>query len=338
MGADGILRRHLGLAEDYVLPLALSHGIDFGCYKAVQDLYSLEPIYWAYNARSFDLARKVKPALLIPHPLLLELKGRDLPPGSGSLVVGPPPGPSNDRGLADTLERHRIADATILVKPFPGFDKSVAFWRSRGFSVVSLADEGPPSYDRVIDLFSRYDHFIGGTVSSALFMAAALGRRISLLPDYTYAGFESLGIHEIIDFGSRIAADNVRTLMSGDVASTTLMARNLLGAEIDDDPRRIKADLDEAIAGLRHPIYCALPYPQPVKAAATEIALRMNRPGLVSQTIPQIIRGRLKREVLIHTLNEVTMFTDGPNSTNLQVSRAPYIPGVTEPGFAVDLY
>lgn len=338
LAADDVLRRYLGVGADYPIPLTISHGVDFGFSTVGYDVFAVEPIYWATNPRSYELAARVKPAIKIPHPFLLASLDRDLPAGEGTLVVGPPPGPVNDAKLADLLTGYDPATTTILVKPHPNFDKSAAFWAERGYRTVCVADEGPPTYDRMVSLFSRYAEFVGCTVSSAIFFGAALGKRVTLMRGFRYAAYESTQVHSVMDYRSKEAGAAVKALVAGSVEESTQIARQLLGSGFVRDPDAIRAEIDQAVRDLKWPLHSRTRHPPPIRRLLQNLALKMNRPSLLNRSYSEIVMARFNRDVLIVDLDEVSLWLDGANEGNLGFSKTRYVPGVREPGAAIDQY
>lgn len=338
LGADAALRRHLGVPDDYLIPLTVPHGVDFGFSKVGYDVYSVEPIYWATNPHSYDLAIRVKPTVRIPHPFLLAARGVEVPKGEGTLVVGPPPGPTNDRNLAELMKGYDPTTTTILVKPHLNYHKSAAFWGGLGFATVSLADEGPPSYDGMVRLFSRYERFVGCTVSSAIFFAAALGKPITLMRGFVYGAYEAIHIHSVMDFRSARAAAVVRELHDGTVEQTTALARRLLGSEFDMTPSTIRESIEREVAALEWPLFSRTRYPRILRRYFEDVACKFDRPGLFSRSYPEVIKARLRPDVFIVDLDEVSLWLDGANDRNLRFSRTKYIKGLRDPGVATDSY
>jgi hypothetical protein len=336
LGADLILRRHLGLPADYPLPLGLSHGVDFGQMHRIMDAHGIEPIYWAYNEGLLAKAASVKLAIGIPHPFLLATSGRKIPAGRGTLVIGPPPGPRHDRDLLDRLGRG--GDHTILVKPKQNYAASVAFWRDHGFPVVTFADEGPPSYEGMAALLSRYERVAGCTFSSVLLFAAALGKTVDLIRGHRCRVYEVANIEQSFDFGSREAAEVCRTFAGGDPAAVTDLSRRLLGSGFDSAPEALADQLDRAIGMLSEPLYFATRYPKPVRRLMAELALRTGRPGLVMRSFPDLLRGSVAPRVVVQDLDELDLWLSGRTPDNPRLVSVPYVPGRTIPGDAVDPY
>lgn len=336
MEADSTLRRHLGLPSTYVVPLGLSHGVDFGQWHGIMDSVSVEPLHWAYNPRLLEKAAGTKPAVGIPHPFLLASQGLPEGGGSGTLVVGPPPGPKHDR---DLLELIRDAGrATILVKPKQNFGRSAAFWRDNGFDVATIADEGDPSYESMARLFSRFDRVAGCTFSSALFFAAALGKPIDLIRGHRCRVWEIPDIDVSYDFGSGEAMEVGRAMASDDQPAKIALSRKLLGAELSFDRETIRRELDRAISDLREPLHFSGRYPKAVRRMLGELALRTGKAGLVSRSFSDALKSFRRHEVFLQDFDDIGLWVEGRTPDNPRLTKLPYRAGVTIPGDAVEGY
>lgn len=335
MGADRILRRHLGVGDDFPLPLGLSHGVDFGQMRVAMDVDGPEPIYWAYNRSLLAAARGIKPAVAIPHPFLLAAHGAEAGGGEGTLVIGPPPSPAHDRDLLGRLSGRR--DLTILVKPKQNFGASAAFWREQGFAVVTIADEGPASYDSIVRTFSRYERVVGCTFSSALFFGAALGKPVELVHGHRYRVWEVAHIERIFDFDSQAGRDVGKIFAGPDDEAKTAVSRAILGSELDFDPAAIRAGIVEAAARVREPVHFRQAYPRALRTLLYELALRLERPGIATRRIGETLAILRKREVILQELDEVSLWTEGPKPGNPSLTFMPFAPGRI-PGDAVDGY
>ena len=173
-GAASILNSYFGLPVDASVPVSLSHGVDFSHCAPPMDVHSVEPIHWCYNTGILNRSRRYKPVASLPHPWLMLRTLTPLPKAGGTLVIGPPPGPENDRRLLGLLKGH-TRNATILVKKRGSYSGSLAFWEAAGYQVVSAEDRPGGFYSSLFELISRYQNVISGTFSSALVFAATPG-------------------------------------------------------------------------------------------------------------------------------------------------------------------
>lgn len=337
-GADKILRRHLGVGEDYVLPLGLCHGVDFGHLSEPGDVRSPEPLYWAYNHDLLVEARDIKPAVAIPHPFLLAANQGSVDQKADILVVGPPPGRENDRRLLEALDRLGVQCADILVKRRVGWEGSGQFWQSNGFRPVSLNEPQLATYDDMVDLFGSYRHVIGCTVSSAIIFAAALGARITLLKDYLYSAYEVSGYDEMLPTDLTRARRFVGTLTDGTDEAKHSAARSILGSDLDHRPARIRAELEEAIRKLDDPVYVSPGDPMPIRWLLREAALLLGRPGIVSTPWRERLKRSRTGRIGIMKMNEVDYWLNGRTKDNFSLRPCAFVPGATEPGNAVDPY
>lgn len=336
LDADAVLRRHLGLDADYVLPLGLSHGVDFGQMYGIMDAEGVEPLYWAYNPGLLKQAAAIKPAVGLPHPLLLS--GPDLGAGSGRgrLVIGPPPGPRHDLELLEVLRGE--TETTILIKPKRNYERSVAFWRDNGFETATLADGGPPTYDGMARLFSRYETVAASTFSSALFFAAALGKPVDVIRGLRCRAWEVPGIESVFNFESAQARDVGRAMAGSDYRAKIDLSRRLLGAEFERPPASMKADLEAAIEALRAPVHFAPGYPKPVRAMLAALAVRLNKPGLITRRPRELAKLLGRSEIILQELDDVSLWIDGRTADNPRLDRQAHVRGRTIPGDAVESY
>lgn len=334
-GAGDILRRHLGVGADYVVPLSLCHGVDFGQSREPCDVHGVEPIYWACHADMHDRAKRIKPSVAIPHPFLLAaeagLKTEQL------LVIGPPPGQDNDRRLLSALRAEGIAGGSILVKKRFGWQGSNAFWSENGFVPLTLGDPATYTYADMARFFGRFREVVGCTVSSAVVFAAAIGADVHLLRNYHFTAYELLSAEHILDTGTDMARQFILTLVGGDQEAKVRASRSFLGAELDATPREMRAAIEEAIATLQMPVYFQERLPRLAAWLLQEAALRLDRPGLIATPLRDRLRyGRPRVGVM--RMNEVDFWINGKNGANYSITRMPFVPGVTVPGNPPDPY
>lgn len=340
-GAADILREYLGLAPDYVIPLALPHGVDFGQVHPVQDLLAVEPIHWAHNTAIMRAVTPLKPALAIPHPFLLVLMRQKIAAREGTLVVGPPPGPVNDERLLALLHDLEPQTTTILVKPKNGYQQSMEFWRSHGFRAATLSDFGPANYDTMARLLNRTSTVIGCTFSSLVVFAAAAGAEVKLLRGYQYDCYDLVEIdstYEVIDWQSPRASEIVGKFASRPLDEVTALARQILGSDLEFDPASIRAALDAAIRELDEPIYWRRTHFRATRIVARELAIWLRRPGVVRFNLSRWLRRRFRPRIWSREMDEIGIWLHGKSPQILAEQQIAYIAGLTEPGNAVRPY
>lgn len=339
LNVDDLLRRVLGLPSDFIIPMNVAHGIDFGFSLEGYDVHRQEPIYWATNERSAELARRIKPVFRAPHPFLLAAEGRTPSKGEGVLVVGPPPGLENDRNLLDIMAHsYDPVSTTILIKPHRDAANSVRFWQRAGFSTVSFRDAAGTGYDAMVDTLARYEMIVSATVSSVIFFGAALGKRIKLLRGYRCRGYEGLNVHKVINYGAIEAQRNIRRLDSSDTAEATAHAREILGIGYRVTSVEMRSQLLELIDNLTLPFYVRHRLPQFAQRMIIAGAVRAERPSLLRTSLSDFLHGRLTRNVLILDVDEVDLWLNGPSSNNPKFGKVRYIKGLREPGMAIVPY
>lgn len=341
-GAAATLRSYLGLPCDEVIPLGLAHGVDFGHVDPCQDINTIEPIHWAHNRRIAQAAAPRKPAIEIPHPFLLALRGKfRTAGGTGTLVVGPPPGPLNDSRLLALLDTARAADTTILVKPKRGYLQSIAFWKNHGFRTATLSDFGQLDYETMVGMLQRFDRVIGCTFSSLVVFAAAAGLRIELLTGFSYRCYdlvESDTSFEVINWDSAGARSTVRTFAGGDARQTTELALDILGDSLESSPPIVRKRLAEEVGILKEPVFWLREHGPITRWAGREAALALVRPGVLRFNPRRRIQALKKPRIWIRDMNEIAIWLEGKSPRTMSEEIARYQRGLTVPGDAVEPY
>ncbi len=341
-GAAATLRAYLDLPAETAIPLGLAHGVDFGHVDPCQDVTTIEPIHWAHNLRIAKAAAPYKPVVEIPHPFLLALKSRPVLAGaSGTLVVGPPPGPVNDTRLLALLDRTRAAETTILVKPKRGYLQSLAFWQSHGFRTATLSDFGQLDYETMVEMLREFDRVVGCTFSSLIIFAAAAGLRVQLLTEFSYRCYDLVEIgstFEVIDWNSAEAQSVVRTFAFGTAFEVTERALDILGGSLDASPPVLRKRLDEAIANLEEPVFWQRQHWALTRWGGREAALALGRPGVLRFDPRRRVAARIKPKIWIREMNEIAIWLEGKRPATLSEKLARYRPGLTVPGDAVEPY
>ena len=335
MGAASILRAYLGLSADEVVPLSISHGIDYGHCAGAMDLGNVEPIHWSYNHTIHDRARTMKPSALVPHPWLLLEKLQPLTGGRGLLVIGPPPGPENDTKLLEALRRRGIHEATILIKCRGHWRPSIDFWNQAGYSTTSAGERAEDFYQSLFRILSQFEVIISGTFSSAVIFAAALGKPITLVHEYRCRFFDTLDYTGRVDFSSETSRALVRKVASDDASAVTAECRAILGSDLEFDSTAIIARIEQAASELTSPVNCSLSRGGILDRVRREVALLCRKPGVLQRTE---IRSFIKKRPSVVSLIDLAEIPNWLHGSDMIVTRTAYIRGVTEPGYAAVQY
>lgn len=279
-----IARQYLDLPAHQILPLSVSHGIDFGHESLPQDVQCPEPIHWAYNVDILRRSSEVKAALALPHSWLMlhEIRGRPSPARNGKmLVIGPPPSEDNDRNLASVLERNDVHPDAILIKKRNDAQvlRSCEFWEARGVHPVTAGSADNMHFHRMMDLLLQYEWAVSPVLSSVTVLASAIGSRVTVLRDYEYCTYSSAAL----DFERVCAAPTVRELVAtylahGESSVAIGYSRDLLGERYLGDRAGYADKLQEAISRVQVPIH--VPAARGIRAYALllgEVALRTKR-------------------------------------------------------------
>lgn len=336
MGAARILRDYLKVDEDFPIPLSISHGVDMNHCPTAMDVESVEPIHWSCNNLVHERALKVKPSVKLPHPWLILKASRVVKPGAGVLVIGPPPGKSNDRALLDCLQKLKLGSFHLLLKHRGEIDLSQKFWDSNGITVVTAGPQDDFFYDRLFDLIQNYEIVIGCTLSSALFFAASIDRKCVLVDNYTYSAYDTSDYLEFVDFNSSVAKKFVQLLKSDDCVTASNMALDVLGKDFLIESNELKSELSAAMIALENPVH----FGENVSILSREIVLFLSKvfskTGLIRYGFYDYFKRKVNNRISLIKVNEIDIWLNGLSEKNFSSQDAKYIKGVTEPGWAVD--
>lgn len=338
MGAAETMRRFLELPSGSPVPLSLSHGVDFGHCHHPMDVDSIEPIHWACNPAMLRRARRVKPAILAPHPwAILHGPNRRARPSGGELVIGPPPSPANDQRLYEKIADRAGTDCTILVKARGHFEESIRFWNSRGFKTCTARGPDGSFYERLNELLGRYRRIVGCTFSSALVFAASIGCRVELITDYFFEVYEPGAYEEEVNLSSEAARGVVRVFADGNQDVTTDLARALLGFEQLGRSSEIRDALAHEISSLRRAFHVNPGNPLPYPLAATG-AFLFKKPGVLKYSTRQALEAVRRKNMCVMRINDIDIWLNGKSSDNFRLTPITFEPGVTVPGMAPEGY
>lgn len=336
MGADKIFNIYSGAPCEQVVPLSISHGIDFGHCYGPMDITSIEPIHWSYNEYIHRDAIKIKPSLLAPHPWAMIVEKRSISVGAGTLIIGPPPGVENDMNLLHLIKDKVFGDTSILIKARGNYIPSIEFWRCRGITPICANNLTNHFYLDLFDLISKYRTIIGCYFSSALIFAASIGKDIELIRGYRYETYDTQNYLKKINFDSDRARSIVQTFLLGDQQKIQISSRELLGMDMALQSKKILAEYLDLIKTLRRPFYSTSGSLSLM--AKQKIAMIMQKPGVINLSIPTIMHRLIKKKIIKKEIDELSIWADSPNSNNLMITPVPYKKGITEPGNAVSQY
>jgi len=256
-----ILKQYFDLPEDQVIPLSISHGIDFNHERYAQDVTNVEPIHWCYNDEILRRSKKIKKTTTLPHPwmMLHNFKGSPKVKENGKiLVIGPPPSTYNDENLLFSLFARNIKADAILLKARGGkeIDRSDKFWRNQKVLPVSAGGRDNLHYHRLMDLLLEYEFVVSPFLSSVTILASALGSKILVLNNYQYCTY---GIEQL-DFQSMYSAPTLRAMVSTYVRSGTEsdsveIAEDVLGKKFLQNYDISKENFLDEINSVRKPLY-----------------------------------------------------------------------------------
>jgi hypothetical protein len=336
MGSARILREYIGLEQTFPIPLSISHGVDMGHCMSAMDVHSAPPIHWSCNQSVHERAQSVKPSLRIPHPWMMLKAGRSVRPGSGTLVIGPPPSKHNDSALLNGLKQAGIDTYDLLIKFRGTVDPSFAFWEGNGVKVVSAGLRDDYFYDRLFDLLECYEYVIGCTLSSALIFAAAIGRKCEVIGGFEYKAYESPNYVSMVNFDSPVVRQFAHLLSLANHKAVSNMALAFLGHDLLGNRTAHKEELISAIEDLKMPVHFSAASWAIERSAVLMISKWLGKTGLIEHGIFHYLLRRVSRKVSLIKIDELGIWLNGLNEHNFQIEQVGYISDVTEPGWGAD--
>ena len=202
LGARKILSQYTGLDYQFCERVGIAHGVDFGHQIQAQDVNLPLPIHWAFNDLTIQRAQVVKTCFNMAHPWLL-LQHFPKPRKGRALVVGPPPGPVNDRSVYEALKSAGFSKFDILVKKRGNALESEQFWKKKGINVLSAGSADTEFYQRLASILWNYETIIGSYLSSALVFAGSIGLKVRILP-VTLQWYEPIDAAEVFTYGGLV--------------------------------------------------------------------------------------------------------------------------------------
>lgn len=337
MGSAHILRSFLHLDKTFPIPLSISHAVDVGNLAEPIDIRTLEPIHWSFNESIHERALSIKPSVKLPHPWLMLKSVRPVNPGKGVLVIGPPPGRRNDSLLLSKLTECGLTEYDILLKAKGDVASSLSFWSSHGIRAVSAGKGCESFYERLFSILERYEYVVGCTLSSALFLAAAIGRKCKIVDDYSYTFYNTREFPQIVRFESQSARTFLRLLRSEKYADASCLAETILGNSFMAKAVDLKAELHSAINNLTCPVHFERKTSKVMKKVILKIAEKHGNTSLVYRSIYDFLKFHARTYVASKvTMNEIDAWENGINDSNFYFEYIKYIKNVTVAGYAVD--
>jgi hypothetical protein len=333
MGAADLFRRFYGLTPDTIVPLSVSHGVDYGQSHNPLDVDSIEPVHWSCNSFMHQSASVLKPSILLPHPWFMNNQDMPVPHGKGVLVIGPPPSPANDAALYELIRKDVRSDWSILVKARGAYQGSMRYWAERGLKPLTASGPDSNFYQRLFNLLSQYETIIGCTFSSALVFAASIGKQIELVQGFTLTAYQPSDMEAEINLHSSRASSVVKTFLKRDQSFIQDLSRELLGFEQARDKMKNMREFQDVIAQLRRPFWndrrLGLPY-----ALREVVAMRLGKPRILKASLVNYIQHFKRTNTCIVTMNELDIWLNGKNATNFSLKPIKHLPGITEHGIA----
>jgi hypothetical protein len=332
-GAATILNRSFDFDLLQIVPLSISHGVDFGmCFDAM-DIYQPEPLHWAYNDYIYQQSKFIKPAIKLPHPWWFVVKDLESAVNDRILLIGPPPGKLNDENLLNIVNNNfELSQIDILIKYRGKQERSIDFWKSNNVTSFTAGPSDEGFYYRLFEILSNYNIIICPLFSSAAIFAASIGKKVIFLEGYKCKFYDTYNYMEVMNFDSIIAKEVVSTFLGGNQSEITKISQFLLG--FTDEPiEKLKKRYIEEISKLKYPTF-QQSFLSPILG---EIAQKIGKPGIANLKLKNFFKMRLhQKKVLEIEVDELSIWKNGINQKNFNIKSVNYIKGVTEPGYAIN--
>ena len=299
-GSDVIIRRHLGLPDDEVLPLTIPHGVDTYMLWGALDVATFEPLYLAWREDIAARAARFKAVLRFPHPWLLMTPDDATPDADGTLFLSPPPSETGFESLWTAMQRGDYPKPWgVLVKARGATPTDFEWWQARGVAAHTAGPATDPQfYYNLRRAFAPYGNVASVNMSSAVVFAAAAGKRVAAVPDVSLELLDIETWTEIVDLDDidgRIRQGWSR-LLSADAAISLAQAREFLGYRFLDSADRLAERYRRAVASLRSPIHLHPLGPESSRLLARAIAAGFPAHRLFPNPARRL-RGLLRRTI-----------------------------------------
>lgn len=327
--SKGILCRYLGLSKDAVIPLSISHGIDFDHESLPQDINNSEPLHWAYNERILKRAENIKPSVSISHPWLLlhELNGRPKSTNNGrKLMIGPPPSRCNDEALLRALNSQGVTVNAILLKS-RGSEKlrdSYSFWKKAGIDTLSAGSRDDEHFLKLMEIFSNFEYVVAPVYSSAIALASSMGCKIILLKNYSHVSYSLRSLDLIRMCDSNLMKSYLRTIDNlNEYKIATEMSREILGQAFLKPKGEVMTTLRGKMDSVRMPLNIPSAGNNVVlRNILAQIALLSGRSSFLKYGLLNGIKYRVSgthNALQCKKMNLIDALLNGLNESNLQV-------------------
>jgi hypothetical protein len=330
-GSDAILRNYLKLPLDFPVAVSIGHGVDVGHGSVPFDSWSIEPIHWCTNRFVYEKSQLIKPSVLMPHPwsMLVCIVGSTNQSTSESnqrLVILPPPGLRNDSAVYQWWKRFGSASDVFLVKPRQGYKRSIEYFNGLGIRTACIESLNSEFYQNLLGLFNSFESVIGLTASSALYMAASIGLKVQIWPDFYYEFCDVANYRDIVSYSSDVQSLFIRFCLEEKFSEASLLAQEILGFDLLANCIEVRrCELLRAYCQLSSPVFPVPSGSSLLSFCFEKLGLIFEKPRLVSQGSKALLGWFCESNFAknqaksIVKMNEISCILNGVNSFNLNI-------------------
>ena len=331
-GADSVLRKYLQCPADFPVPISISHGVDAGQGREPYDINSIEPVHWCTNSVVYEMSKKYKPSVLIPHPwvlvyLLLGIDENSAPLDKRNrLIVLPPPGAINDKLVIEWMNRYGHGNDILLVKARGCYPASLEFFRSQGLTALCISSLDESFYFRLYRLLLGCKAVVGLTASSLLFFSASMGVSTTVCDNFFYHGCDVIGWQGTQNYSFPLLRKFITCCLNNDYDNAREIAADVLGEKyFVANPGNRLSSLFPALDSVSIPYYCSGPASRVPRKILELLALASGKPGFLRGSVRSSIQKALLRRVgkdrFVHfCINEIDCVLNGKNESNFSYS------------------
>ncbi|MBH1966142.1 MAG: hypothetical protein I8H77_17485 [Comamonadaceae bacterium] len=239
--------------------------------------------------------------------------------------------------LKKLSENYELSTVDVLLKHRGEIEGSINFFKKNGVGVVSAGVGDSHFYNRLFSLLSRYRKIVGCTFSSAITLAAAIGKSVEFIENYSYEYYDVENIYDFVNYESPKAREFVLNFINASDSERTKLARNILGSDFLESPEIMRRKYLLALASSEHLLHHKRNHTFARKLLIS-LGEKTSRPGIVRLGAGLEGFSKSRRKIMRIKVDELSVWKNGVSPENLSFNLEDFVPGVTIPATAVSKY